>query len=151
MKTNKDYISRKRLVKVLLEERDRHPPMTVQDRYGFGIATPNRFNQALRGGIRMALRAVETAPAEQVVSLELLKQIRWERDVAIQQLEELNIGFGQVKPDMVEVVRCKSCKYCRFGYCAHDKMEHSLCREDDYCSYGVPKGEGEEDDEGDEE
>lgn len=41
--------------------------------------------------------------------------------------------------DAVEVVRCKDCKYFKFGdYCYHDgPMEHSHAREDDYCSYGV--------------
>lgn len=39
--------------------------------------------------------------------------------------------------DAVPVVRCKDCKYFEFGdYCAEDKMEHSHCRENDFCSYG---------------
>ena len=43
--------------------------------------------------------------------LEYIQQLERERDAAIAQLEELGIGFGQKKPDMVEVVRCKDCKH----------------------------------------
>ena len=41
--------------------------------------------------------------------------------------------------DAVEVVRCKDCKYFKFGdYCYHDgAMEHSHARENDFCSYGI--------------
>lgn len=59
---NNDLISRKALVKALLAEREHFPPM-VEERYSFGVKLPHHFNQAMRGGIRKALRAVETAPA----------------------------------------------------------------------------------------
>ena len=39
--------------------------------------------------------------------------------------------------DFVEVVRCKDCKFFKYGdYCTEGKMEHSRCRENDFCSYG---------------
>ena len=39
--------------------------------------------------------------------------------------------------NVVEVVRCKDCKFFEYGdYCSEGKMEHSRCRETDYCSYG---------------
>lgn len=42
--------------------------------------------------------------------------------------------------DVVEVVRCKDCKYFKYGdYCTEDKMEHSQCRKNDFCSYGERK------------
>ena len=52
---NNDLISRKAVVKALLEERKKYPPIVkgVQD----------RFNTAIRGGLRKALRIVETTPA----------------------------------------------------------------------------------------
>lgn len=94
-KMSNDLISRKALVKELLVERNKHP--AVID------GTPIRFNQAMRGGIHVALRQVEQAPAV----------------------------------DAVFVVRCKNCKHFKYGdYCAQDKMEHSKCRPDDFCSYG---------------
>ena len=58
-----DQISRKALVKALLEERDKYPPM-LEERYSLGAKVPQRFNQAVRAGIRKALRVIETAPAE---------------------------------------------------------------------------------------
>ena len=42
------------------------------------------------------------APAADVVSKELYKQIKWERDVAIAQLEEYGVSLGE-KADVVEV------------------------------------------------
>ena len=42
--------------------------------------------------------------------------------------------------DVVEVVRCKDCKFFKYGdYCTEGKMEHSQCRENDFCSYGERK------------
>lgn len=58
-----DLISRKALVKAMLEERDKYPPM-LEERYTLGAKVPQRFNQAVRAGIRKALRAIETAPAK---------------------------------------------------------------------------------------
>ena len=46
---------------------------------------------------------VKEAPAVDAVSLGVLEQFKWERDIAISQLEELGIGFGEKKPDTVEV------------------------------------------------
>lgn len=53
------------------------------------------------------VRDIDKMPTIDVVS----EQIRWERDVAIQQLEEHGIPFGGIAPDVVKVVRCKNCKY----------------------------------------
>jgi len=36
---------------------------------------------------------------------------KWERDIAVKQLEEYGIGFGEKKRDMVELVRCNDCKW----------------------------------------
>lgn len=40
-----------------------------------------------------------------------VEQIKWERDVAMQQLKEHGIPFGGVADDVVKVVRCKDCKF----------------------------------------
>lgn len=55
-------------------------------------------------GNKEILEMIDNAPTIDVVSVGVLEQYKWERDVAIAQLEELGIGFGQVKPD-IEVVR----------------------------------------------
>ena len=45
--------------------------------------------------------------------------------------------------DAVEVIRCRDCEYFKLGdYCTQDKMEHSKCREDDFCSYAKCKMNG---------
>ena len=50
-----------------------------------------------------------------VVSMGVHEQVRWERDIAIEQLESYGISLGE-KADAVKVVRCKDCKYCRTFY-----------------------------------
>lgn len=39
-------------------------------------------------------RAIEDAPAVDVVSRDLFEQIKWERDIAMEQLAEHGIPFG---------------------------------------------------------
>lgn len=72
MKSN-DLISRKYVIKELLKEREHYPPM-VAERYSFGVKMPHSFNQAMRGGIRKALRIAETAP---VADAELMRHGYW--------------------------------------------------------------------------
>lgn len=51
---------------------------------------------------------------------------------------------------MMEVVRCKDCKYCRLAswgerYCNRDRfVEWGDLQEDDFCSYGERKDNGKE-------
>ena len=47
---------------------------------------------------------IKSAPTIDAVSMGVFEQVKWERDVAIAQLEELGIGFGQKKPD-IQIVR----------------------------------------------
>ncbi len=76
-------------------------------------------------------------------------QFMWERDMAISQLEEHGIPFGGIAPDVVEVVRCKDCKYARESEDAYDwDGKTALCecgyskmvnRWHEYCSWGKRK------------
>ena len=45
----------------ILKERDAIPK-TVTERYCFGVEFPNHFGDAIRGGIRKALRCMEQCP-----------------------------------------------------------------------------------------
>lgn len=45
----------------LLKERDAIPK-TITERYGFGVETPNKNGDFMRGGIRKALRCMEQTP-----------------------------------------------------------------------------------------
>lgn len=82
---------------------------------------------------------------EQLIGLQ--KQIRWERDVAIEQLHQIGKEFGEKMDDVHKVVFCKDCKYkvetedgewnpedivC--DYWASDGLEA-----DDFCSRGELK------------
>lgn len=66
--SNGDLISRKALVKAILEERDKIP-LTITERYAFGCESPNKHGQSMRGGIHKALRCIEQAPAVDAVEL----------------------------------------------------------------------------------
>lgn len=58
----------------------------------------------------MALHAIEKQPTMDAVPVKVVEQFKWERDTAIQQLEEHGIPFCG-KADVVAVVRCKECKH----------------------------------------
>ncbi len=44
-------------------------PRTFVERYGFGVEQPNRYGDAMRGGIRKALRCMELTPTIDSASL----------------------------------------------------------------------------------
>lgn len=56
------------LVRRVLDERDKIP-LEIVERYSFGVPTPNRHGQAMRGGIRKALRCIETSPTVDAVEV----------------------------------------------------------------------------------
>ena len=60
------YIDANILKEKILEERDKIPLKRVE-RYSFGVETPYRDGQAMRGGIRKALRCLEQTPTADVV------------------------------------------------------------------------------------
>ena len=80
-------------------------------------------------------------PAADVVSRGLFEQIKWERDIAMEQLKEYGISFGAKKSDdVVKVVRCKNCKHWRldedaFFYCAK-RRNNAHMYTTSFCSYG---------------
>ena len=59
-------------------------------------------------------------PTVDAVPVGVLDQVRWERDVAIKQLEDHGIPFGGIAPDVVKVVRCRDCQYW-FKNNGHDR------------------------------
>lgn len=56
------------VVKDILAERDKIS-LTHEERYGFGVKFPSRHGQAMRGGIRKALRCIETAPTVNAIEV----------------------------------------------------------------------------------
>lgn len=102
--------------------------------------------------------------AADVVLRGVFDQVRWERDVAIEQLEEHGIPFGGIASDVVEVVRCKDCMHCivtrndGFMYCMRPIAEEDYSETGylyplgvrvgfyDFCSYGEREEDGTKDD-----
>ena len=89
-------------------------------------------------------------PSAEAVSKGVLEQFRWERDVAMGQLEEYGIPFGTNKDeDMVRVVRCKDCKDSRvYGkttqwLACESVMEGQATDPDGYCYLGKRREESE--------
>ena len=82
-----------------------------------------------------------------VVHMGAHEQVRWERDIAMKQLEEHRIPFCGKAPDVVKVVRCENCTHRAFldmgdevgviGGCGLFGTPMMTC--DDFCSYGTRK------------
>ena len=93
--------------------------------------------------------AVRQALAKAINALAVFPQYKWERDVALKQLEEYEIGFAEKKRDMVEVGRCKDCKASRvYGkttqwLACEDVMEGQATDPNGYCYLGERKEESE--------
>lgn len=89
------------------------------------------------------LRIIEEA----MCALVCLEQYKWERDIAVEQLKEIGIDFGEKVNDVVKVVRCKDCKWWKGfkngnGLCKNptftldDDVVDPVTKSNDFCSYG---------------
>lgn len=92
------------------------------------------------------LNMIEREPAADVVSRGVFEQVKWERDMAMQQLEEHGIPFGGEADDVVNVVRCKDCKYFKHfkgcGNWCHRRIRTDIefhTKTNDFCSWGKRK------------
>lgn len=56
------------LKKAILKERDKIP-LEIVGRYSFGVATPYKHGESMRGGIRKALRCLEETPTIDAVQV----------------------------------------------------------------------------------
>ncbi len=86
--------------------------------------------------------ALEKVPTVDAVSREVVEQIQWERDCAIEQLREHGIPFVGKAPDVVKVVRCRDCKHfggvtfaytCRLHSSSNTRVQMNG---NDFCSFG---------------
>ena len=97
----------------------------------------------------IAIEALQAEP-NKAVPPSLADVYKWERDIALSQLEEYGIGFAEKKrDDLVEIVRCKDCKHHE-KFCFDDSK--LLCwvhdidivvSPTDYCSYAERRAESE--------
>ena len=86
---------------------------------------------------------IDNAPTVDAVPVTSIEQLKWERDTAIEQLEEHGIPFCGKAEDVVRVVRCKDCKfYSRCtdhqGICTNRYMDGFIVP-DWYCADGERK------------
>lgn len=94
-----------------------------------------------REALDMAIEALQAEPTK-AVPPSIADVYKWERDIALSQLEEYGIGFAEKKrDDLVEVVRCKDCEYADFNspYPVCNLLEMNI-NEDGYCSWARMKG-----------
>lgn len=81
---------------------------------------------------------IDAQPTVEAVPKSYAEQIRWERDVAVGQLNEIGCQFGQKmdevkKLEAVPVVHCKECKnwHKDIGWC--DKHSHFIDSDGSFC------------------
>lgn len=98
-------------------------------------------NEHFINGIETVMEYVGNLKPVPVVSRALLDQIRWERDVAIEQLNKIGKELGEKMDDVAPVVRCKDCKFLMFSDCYGEcrRGHFGIVSPNDYCSGGVRK------------
>ena len=90
-------------------------------------------------------RVLIQAPTVETIPKGAYEQVKWERDMAIQQLNDYGVQLGE-KTDCVRVVRCKDCAFWQDN---NNGYPHPDCRwvqietpdADDYCSLGNRRGD----------
>ena len=79
-------------------------------------------------------------PSVDAVSRGVFEQFKWERDVAMEQLEEHGIAFGAKKQgDAVPVVCCGECAIPHNKWTGCPKLGGLVTPPDFYCAYGERK------------
>ena len=75
-------------------------------------------NESSKDEVEDAIQRIKNAPAVDAVSKSLYDQIKWERDIALEQLEELGIGLGRkidgiylTKEEYDELLECADKRY----------------------------------------
>ena len=87
---------------------------------------------------------INACPTVDAVPRGAYDQVRWERDIAMQQLETLGYELGE---KVIPVVRCKDCKYWRgrkynkhingfLPWCGFSALQREA---DEFCSHGKRK------------
>lgn len=70
--------------------------------------------------------ALESKEEEQMVSRAALRQVMWERDIALKQLAEIGKGLGEKMDDVApakDVVCCKDCVWHEYVHSDGDDFE----------------------------
>ena len=91
-------------------------------------------NESSKNEVQDFIDRVETFPKADVVSRGLYDQIKWERDVAIEQLESYGISLGE-KADVAKVVHGwwshrpdeRRCPLCGYHYSYFGGKDYNYC------------------------
>ena len=109
------------------------------------IEAASRGCLELKGVFGRVENELEMLSSADVVPRSIFEQVKWERDIAMKQLEDLGIGFGEEVKDVVEVVRCKDCKHRGMFYgepfCELD-VDCMYAKDDWYCPNGERRTDG---------
>ena len=86
-------------------------------------------NESSKDEIEEVIQRIKNAPVVDAVSKSLYDQIKWERDIALSQLEELGISLGQKS----------GCEHCRFKRMSGKNLWcdifDKIMPEDGYCYF----------------
>lgn len=77
-------------------------------------------------------------PTIDAVTVGAYEQTRWERDMAISQLEEIGKSLCEKMDNVATVVRCKDCKHrdAENGFCEGRGWPMQLVPDDGFCDKG---------------
>lgn len=104
-----------------------------------------RLEELMKISNKPAWMLVRNMPTIDVVSKGLFDQIKWERDVAIEQLKELGLSFGQ-KIDGIYLTKEELLKYKKVSNLKHKPYTKVLVNNDFYGACAIyekhPFGDG---------
>ena len=96
----------------------------------------DKSNMQIDIALNMAIEALQEP--NKAVPTSLADVYKWERDIALSQLEEYGVGFAEKKrDDLVSVVRCKDCRWwnSETNGCKRNPSVEAWY-ETDFCKYG---------------
>lgn len=76
---------------------------------------------------------IKNAPTIDAVPVGAYEQTRWERDMAISQLDEIGKSLCEKMDNVATVVRCKDCKHRPIDTGGHNYAEELLFPDDEVC------------------
>lgn len=140
MADKKEYIERGALIRLFDE---RYITAIVQQKHDDVPEDHKKHWKGVQSGTNWCRNTVLEAPAADVVSRGVYEQVKWERDMDMQQLEEHGIPFCGVADDVVKVVRCKDCRFYgneeRHPYGGECEWFGALVERNNFCFYGERK------------
>jgi hypothetical protein len=88
---------------------------------------------------------IKLAPTVEAIPKGAYEQVKWERDMAVQQLNDYGVQLGE-KADCAKVVRCNDCNHYSRGVCWNENITSNcdcdLEKEPNgYCDWGERRGD----------